>query len=296
MVLRDAAGAAYVVVAVAFAWIALLTWRRRTHNPGVALSLASAMLALAVASLADAVAVGAPGEQAAAVASLVIVPAASVATGALVCLGYGVAHPQRSHRPWLLGALLVEPVLAAAAVATNPAHLWVYRGVGAAQMTGSADWGYGPAFWAHAAYCYLSLLAAVGLLAWGWRASPPRFRHQRVTLAAAALVGAAANVTYLSRVLGAGVDPTPFGLAVAAGLMAFALFRRDLVTLSPVARGLIVDQIGDAILVLGPTGLVLDLNAAASDLVRSVHPDAPRDLVGHPVCRLFDGQLGPDVA
>ncbi|HEY3437619.1 MAG TPA: diguanylate cyclase, partial [Actinotalea sp.] len=89
---------------------------------------------------------------------------------------------------------------------------------------------------------------------------------------------------------------TPFGFAVACGFLAYALFRRDLLTLSPVARGLIVDQIGDAIVVLSPTGTVLDVNPAAAALVRSVHPETPRDLVGCPGHTLFHGQLVPDVA
>lgn len=296
MVLRDAAGLAYGVVGVGFLWIATLAWCRRTHNPTVALSLAVTMVALAVASIADAVAYWSVHERTAAVASLALVPGLGVATGAMVCLGYGVARPHKVPRPRYVLLLLVEPLLVTLAVATNPSHLWVYDGDGAARMTGSADWGYGPVMWVHAAYCYATLLVGVSLLAWGWRDSPPRFRHQRLALAAAALVGAVPNIAYLFRALGPGVDPTPFGFAVSGALLTFALFRRDLVTLNPVARGLIVDQIGDAILVLSLDGHLLDLNPAAADLVRAVRPDAPRDLVGQPADRLLAGLLAPDGA
>jgi len=140
--------------------------------------------------------------------------------------------------------LLVEPVLIAAAAATNPWHLGVYRGAGAAGLTGSAAWGYGPVFWWHTGYSYFALLIGIGFIAWGWWKAPPAFRRQRLTALMATLIPCAANVIYLARGFGDFVDPTPFGFAVAGAVIFYAIFRQDLFTFSPVARALIIDQIG----------------------------------------------------
>ncbi|WP_448061710.1 histidine kinase N-terminal 7TM domain-containing diguanylate cyclase [Cellulomonas hominis] len=287
MTVRDAAGIAYAVIAVVFTWIAILSWQRRRHSPTVAVSLAVVMLALGFSAAADAVAVTATSERVAAIASLAIVPGIGLATGALLCLGLGIARPQWVPPRALVRALTVEPLLLAVAVATNPLHLGVYRGTGAAELTGSATWGYGPVFWVHTGYCYLLLALGLGAIVQAWRRAPGAFRRQRRTLVLAILIPSAANLTYLARGFGDMVDPTPFGFAVAGALLAHALFREELFTLSPVARALIVDQIGDVIVVLDPTGRILDLNVAATELVRCGHPDAPADLVGSPAGDLF---------
>jgi len=295
-VLRDSTSVAYVAAAVVFVWIAVLTWLRRAHNPTVALSMVAVMMGLGLSSLADAVAVASTTQRAAAVASLAILPLVGVATGAFVCLAIGVARPQWSPRKWLVVALLIEPVLITLAVATNARHLWVYRGAGAKELTGSATWGYGPAFWWHTGYSYLLLAVGIGILAWGWWRAPAAFRRQRLTILAATLIACAANVVYLSRGFGEEVDPTPFGFALTGVVMFYAIFRQDLITFSPVARALVFDQIGEPVVVVSPANRVLDLNTAAVTMLRGMNPHAPDKLVGSPARGLFGQALAPPVA
>ena len=85
---------AYAVAAGVFAWVALLTWRRRAHNPTVALSLVVVMLGLGVSSVADAVAVSSTSQLAAAIASLAILPGWASRPG-LSC-AWGLAFPVHS--------------------------------------------------------------------------------------------------------------------------------------------------------------------------------------------------------
>ena len=284
--LRDPTGVAYAVAAVVFAWVAALTWRRKAHNPTVAMSLVVVMLGLGVSSLADAVAVASANQTAAAVASLAILPGVGIATGAFMCLGIGVAWPQWAPGRGFVALLLVEPLLVTIAAATNPWHLLVYRGAGAAGLTGSATWGYGPGFWWHTGYSYLALLIGLGFIAWGWWKAPPAFRKQRLTILLATFIPCAANVVYLARGLG-DLDPTPFGFAVAGLVIFYAIFRQDLFTFSPVARALIIDQIGDVIVAVSPGGRVLDLNPAAVALLRDMNPGAPSTLIGVSAEALF---------
>ena len=295
MVLRDLTWIVYAVAAVVFVWVAVLTWRRQAHNQTVAVSLVVVMLGLGVSSVADAVAVSSSSQLTTAIASLAILPGVGIATGAFVCLGVGVAWPHWAPRRGLVALLLVEPVLITVAAATNPWHLWVYRGAGAAELTGSAAWGYGPGFWWHTGYSYLALVIGIGFIAWGWAQAPPPFRQQRLTILLATLIPCAANVVYLARGFGDLVDPTPFGFAVAGTVIFYVIFRQDLFTFSPVARALIIDQIGDAIVVVSPSGRVLDLNPAAIDLLRGMNPDAPSRLIGASAQALFgEGIATPD--
>ena len=285
--LLNPTGIAYSVAAIVFAWIAVLTWRRRAHDRTIAVSLVVVMLGLGVSSIADAFAVASTNQTIAAIASLAILPGVGVATGAFVCLGFGVARPQWAPRRALVALLLVEPVLITLVAATNPWHLWVYRGAGAALLTGSSTWAYGPGFWWHTAYSYLALVCGIGFIAWGWWKAPPAFQHQRLTILVATLIPCAANLVYLARGFGDLVDPTPFGFAMAGVVIFYAIFQQDLFTFSPVARALIIDQIGDAIVVVSPGGRVLDLNPAASDLLRGMNPHAPTTLIGASAQALF---------
>ncbi|MEO6142933.1 MAG: diguanylate cyclase [Dermatophilaceae bacterium] len=285
--LRDPTGIAYAVAAVIFAWVAALTWRRKADSPTVAVSLVVLMLGLGVSSVADAVAVASTNQLTAAIASLAILPGVGIATGAFICLGIGVVWPEWAPGRGLVALLLVEPLVVTMAAATNPWHLWVYRGAGAAELTGSAAWGYGPGFWWHTGYSYLALLIGIGFIAWGWWHAPPAFRKQRFAILLATFIPCAANVVYLARGFGDLVDPTPFGFAVAGLVIFYAIFRQDLFTFSPVARALIIDQIGDVIVAVSPGGRVLDLNPAAVALFRGMNPGAPSALIGASAEALF---------
>jgi diguanylate cyclase (GGDEF)-like protein len=93
-----------------------------------------------------------------------------------------------------------------------------------------------------------------------------------------------------------GIDPTPFGFAATGVIMAYAILTQELFTFSPVARALIVDQIGDAVMVLNPGGRILDLNASGVALARALCPDAPVDLIGLTAVEVFGPVLGADQA
>ena len=130
----DLTGLAYLGAAAAFAWVAASTWRRRVHNPTVAGSLVAVMVGLGGSAIADACAMLTTRESTAAIASLAIVPGTGLASGAFACLGYAILRPQWVPRARLVVFLGVEPVLIAGAVATNPWHLAVFSGPGAADL------------------------------------------------------------------------------------------------------------------------------------------------------------------
>jgi diguanylate cyclase (GGDEF)-like protein len=289
-VLRDPALLVYVATAFVFAWIAVVTWRRRGHNPITAAALTVTMAGACWWSVALTLTRVAGNETVVAIAMLGAFPGASIMVAAFLCLGLAIARPQWTPQRPVMLALLFEPILITLAGATNPWHQLVYRGVGAAQLTGPAGWTYGPVFWWDTWYSYAEMAIGLGLIAWAWWKASPAFRGQRLAVFLAALVPLVANVVFL--VGGFHIlDPTPIGLALTGPIVWYAIFRRDLITFSPVARALIIDQIGDAIMVISPDGRFLDLNPAAVELVRTLNPGAPTNLVGAPALELVGGGI-----
>ena len=287
MLTHDLVGFSNVVAAIACAVIAVITWRRRALNQTFAVALTFVMAGGFWWSVALAVVVAAPSPTAVGIATLVTFPGPSVLVTAFMCLGLTLARPQWVPRRWMVLALLVEPVLITVAGATNPWHLLVYRGPGAAQLTTPADWTYGPVFWLDSAYGYVAVALGLALVAWGWWQAAPAFRTQRLAVFVAALVPLVANAAFLAGGFHDAPDPTPIGFAVTGTIMWWAIFRQDLFTFSPVARALIVDQISDAVIVVSPGGRVLDLNPPAVTLVRDLDPRAPDQLVGASAAALF---------
>jgi hypothetical protein len=230
--------------------IAAVSWRRRAQNWALAVALTFVMLGGCWWSLSLALVVGSTNQTIRAIAMLVTFPGPSVLAAAFMCLGLTFARPQWVPRRWMLVLVMMEPVLITFAALTNPWHLLVYRGPGAAHLTGSAGWTYGPVFWLDSACGYLMVLIGMCLIAWSWWKAPPAFRGQRLAVFAGALAPLLVNVIFLSGKLGDRADPTPLGFAVTGTIMWYAIFRQDLFAFSPVARALIIDQIGDAVMVV----------------------------------------------
>jgi len=266
--------------------VAIATWRRRAHNPILASIVTLIALAACWWNVCVAVALTSTDETVAAIALLAQNLGVCSIVAAFVCGGFAIAHPQWVPQRRVVIALCVEPVLITLVTATNPWHLLAYRGAGAAQLTGTAGWTYGPAFWLNTYYSYVGLTVGAALIAWGWRKAPPAFRAQRLILLVATLPPFVACVVFVHGGLRF-PDPTPLCLAVTCTMMWWAVFRQNLLTFSPVARALIVDQIGDVVVVVSPGGRVLDLNTAALTLVRTMNLDAPTKLVGASAGEVF---------
>ena len=285
--MRDPAGLAYAAIAVVFAWVAVVAWRRRANNPVVGAAMTVGMAGACWWSVTLAVSLLATNQTVEAIATASNFPGSGSMVAAFACLGIAIARPQWVPRRRLLLALVIEPTATMLAVVTNPWHLLVYRGAGVAQLTGSAGWTYGPVYWLDTWYGYLLTTVGLAWIAVGWWRSPPGLRRQRLVLLLAGTVPLAVNVAFFAGGFGGTLDPTLFGFAVSGVIMTYSIFRRDLLTFTPVARALIVDQVGDAVVVVSPSGRVLDLNPAAVILARALTPGAPAKLVGVAAALLF---------
>ncbi|MCE0534047.1 SpoIIE family protein phosphatase [Kineosporia rhizophila] len=126
----------------------------------------------------------------------------------------------------------------------------------------------GPLFWPHAAYVYVLMLGAdLVLLSRLARIAPP-YRRQGALLIAASLLPCVGNLLWNATFADEGmVDPTPFLFGITAVVLVWGFFRLRLLDLTPVARGIVIEQMADGVLVLDVYGRVVDVNAAAASII-----------------------------
>ena len=152
---------------------------------------------------------------------------------------------------------------------------------------GKAIFSHGPWFFVVAIYTYVLLFAGSFHLLRAMRRSPG-YRSQFVALVVASLIPWLANLAYITRAVPLGsLDPTPLAFTVSGLLVAWAIYRRNLFNVIPMARDQLVEGLSDAVIVLDDARRVVDLNAAA----RGLMPTA-QACVGRPIGELFPFLVG----
>jgi len=184
--------------------------------------------------------------------------------------------------------LLIEPVLVVLGAWTNGAHGLLRSTV--AIDTSSAFSVFvvdmGPAFWVHAVYSYVLLLAGTVLLVRTMARSTELYRGQIVVILLGAAAPWVANVLFLTGLSPVPlIDPTPLGFAVTGVALAFGIFRYQLMDLVPMARGTVMENIAAAVIVLDRHDRVIDINPAAVELF-----GLESDVVGLPITELLPDQ------
>jgi signal transduction histidine kinase len=175
------------------------------------------------------------------------------------------------------GVLWILPVATMGLAATNELHhaIWTHVQI---EPSGLTTYSHGWWFWFDAAYNYLLVLGGTVLVVRALRRSPPLFHGQFLAIIVAAVIPWAGNLAYIAGVLPPGLDITPLAFTLSGALFAWALYSNHLFDLIPVARDMVVDSLGDAMIVVDPSRRILDLNATAQQLVR-----APRHWIGQPL-------------
>ncbi len=217
---------------------------------------------------------------------IVLVPPAWL----VFCVQYGARSGWFTRRR--LGLLLIEPVLTLLLVWSNAFHGLVWSRVDLANLGGRAvlELRYGPWFWVHATWFYLSLLLGSLLLLRLVLLARGRYRRQAWVLLLSALAPWVGNTLFAFRSLAGPLDLTPFAFGLSALLLAWSLFRYQLLALVPLAHDAILLAMRDGVLVLDGQSQVLDMNPAAERAL-GLASSAAR---GRPVGELLQGELGRD--
>jgi signal transduction histidine kinase len=175
------------------------------------------------------------------------------------------------YSPVWEAAVWIAPIIVVIAVFAQGAHGWYWTDV--RQLTDDpadgVEYFYGPLFWVSVTSSYALILTGTLLVLRSLRESPPQYRGQVLAMAVASVVPLAANAAYLARLT---PDYTPMAFALSGGIFAWSLFRRYLLNLMPVARGMLFDRFVDAVFVLDADYRVLDYNEAAREMVGALAP------------------------
>jgi diguanylate cyclase (GGDEF)-like protein/PAS domain S-box-containing protein len=276
----------FTTAALVAACTAGLAWRRRSRTPA-ATALAVTMSGIATWSVADAVLYTSGTGATRHVYPPVLLASVGLVVAGLYVLARTVADP--SWRLSRRGALLLaaEPVLLVVAAALPATRDLVLTDLHTAAGTGEVHVTFGPLFLAGTAYSYALSAVAYGHLVRRYRRAVGVLRRQVAVLLGSALVSTTGTVVAVAGQLdGHGTDVTPLFFVLTGLVDSWAIFRGGLLRLVPIARDQVVDTVPDAVLVVDPQGLVLDVNPAAVRMLRSLRPQLDGDLVGRPLSQV----------
>ena len=128
-------------------------------------------------------------------------------------------------------------------------------------------------FWVHFAFAYTLILVGTTVFVATMVGLARTYRRMAFTLVGAALLPWIANALHNFEVGPfTRLDLTPFLFVVTGGVLVWGVFRERLLNLSPLARGVIVDTMTDAVFVLDAFGRVVDVNPAGSRVLGGTRP------------------------
>ncbi|GII05433.1 diguanylate cyclase [Planobispora takensis] len=268
----------FVISAVVAAWVAAVGWRRRGSASAVG-ALAFVAASIAGWSAMDGIVVMTVDAGTARMLQAAKFLAVSLVPAGLLCLALAVADRRWHPRSRTVALLAVEPVLVQIAILTGPWHHGFFRATDTADPLGVVTPAVGPLFWVHTAYSYLLMAAAMAQLVRASIIGPAAQRKLYASVLAGALAPIAANAASLT-----GLVPvtglTSVGFSLTTVIIYWALVRRSLPELVPVARDRVFDMIGDTVVTVDAAGRILDLNAAAERMLRRLRPGLPERLAG----------------
>jgi PAS domain-containing protein len=258
---------ALMIAAAIATGLALIAWRRRPA-PG-STELALLLLAIALWSLATGLEAAAD-ERASKLVFAAISYVGSQSTPVLVFL-FAVRYTQRDGwlTPGRTALLFVVPVLSVVMAVTNEWHRLLWREVKLVpiNLEVAGIFVHGPWFTLVIVYGYALLAISVIVVSAGILQAPRRYFRQTLVLLAAAVIPWLANLAYTLRPsFLTGIDPTPIAFTISGLLLLWAIARYHFLTVLPIARDRLIEEMDDAVLVLDRDGCVIDLNPTGCQL------------------------------
>ncbi len=127
---------------------------------------------------------------------------------------------------------------------------------------------YGPIFYFNALYSYLLFASNIMMMVRSIVITKPLYRQQIIMLLLSLSLPLATDALYV-----AGISPIPnfnftaVTFSIASVFVAIALFRFRLFNIRPLAYDMVVENLGDGILILDDDNLIVDINPAAQKLL-----------------------------
>jgi diguanylate cyclase (GGDEF)-like protein/PAS domain S-box-containing protein len=167
---------------------------------------------------------------------------------------------------WHMLALWIIPVLTLVLVFTNELHHLIWT-----SFTPAAHnlliYGHGLWFWVYGVYSYSLVALATVLLVRVMTRFPRHDRSRIVALLVGILLPWISNAAYaLDLIRIPGLDLTPAILSMMGAIMAYSVYRFELLGLTPVARDVLIEEMKDSVIVLDTQNRIVDINPAACRL------------------------------
>jgi len=173
------------------------------------------------------------------------------------------------HNKWIsvnnIALIFILPIVTLILVWTNEQHWLIWDGYNFHWKHDILlpDLKYGHWFWVQTAYSYLLLLIGTLLILRRVFESSQYYRNQAIVLVVGVLVPWFGNILYVLQIgFIPGLDPTPFCFAISGILLGAGLFYFRLLSIVPIARNLVVENMEDGLLVLDGNNQIVDLNRA----------------------------------
>ncbi|SDJ56247.1 PAS domain-containing protein [Halovenus aranensis] len=222
-------------------------------------------------------------------------PGASLVPVAYFVLGLRYAGYDRWRSWTFYGGLCVIPVVTVLGALTNDVHGLFWESVAIEQVAGvtTLAGANGPLLWLNLGYSYLLIVVAWAIFAGVALRSRPLYRRQALLM----LVGGVAP-TVLNVMFNLGVGPLPAldltssSLALSGTAFALALFRYELIGLTPAAYRSVPDLFADGVLVFDDDRRVVEANEHAERILDTdiTAGTAATDLFDSPL-RSLDGTV-----
>ena len=190
-----------------------------------------------------------------------------------------------SESPWTRKRSVVfwiVPLVIQILVMTNNLHGLVWSAVVVVQTEPFLliRYEYSVVTWIAMAYFYALLLAGAIVLLRSVLQSNRLFKLQAVLMITGILLPWIVNILYVTRIVSWGdQDLTPLAFVVTGILLAFGLFRYQILDILPIARGQVIEGMSDSMIVLDDDNRLVDMNPAAAALLAC----NAQDVVGQPV-------------
>ena len=187
--------------------------------------------------------------------------------------------------PVVLALLSIVPLMILLLVVTNDSHGLMWRAepvTSSVLVTANKTWGVG--FWVFLAYAYVLFFAGSFLLIHTLVRARRLYRWQALALLFAALtawLGSLLNVSGLNPF--SRFDATLLVLALSGPAAAWGIYGLRLGDIIPVTREVVIENMGDSVIVLDAEDRIVDLNPAAQQLLGHARLQA----IGEPVGRVW---------
>ncbi len=172
---------------------------------------------------------------------------------------------QRVFTPFQHITLLIIPAITLTLAWTNELHGWLWRDVTYRDLYGTLAMFFerGTWYWVYVAYNWLLFIGAVALLVRAFARTSGVYRQQIGTILAGTSIPLIVNILYLARLVPAGIDWNVYAFLPTVLLAAWGMFNIQLFDIAPIARDAVVENLGDAVIILDTLERIADLNPAA---------------------------------